>query len=263
MQLFRRDKEPEKQEKKEEDRLALAALQEEKERLGARLLEAGFLDEQQLDEACEESLRQGKRLGQVLIEKKLVTASEVVQVLTASLRGPASQEVIPMDDKGPDIPPQPSAEAGQDVSLQPQATETKVYEGERRPVVSKLRLTADNAAEVVKSVALNVTPPVRTALEIEETVSPEAIPEDEPTEVTYKVVIRNTKRAMGRNISLDLRDLPDWFQLSEIKVNGQTVHHPNGKLSPLEVGDIAPGEAKTILVLGLASPVAESGTDQS
>ena len=262
MQVFRRDKEVDRHERKEDDKLPLA-LQEEKERLGARLLEAGFINERQLDEACEESRRQGKRLGQVLIEKRLITASEVVQVLTASLRGPASEEGVRMDDTKPDIVPQTPAEAAEDVDQQPRTTETKVHESETRQVISRLRLAADNAAEVVKPVALTVTPPVRTTLEIEETVSPEAIPEDEPTEVTYTVVIRNTKRALGRNITLDLRDLPTWLQLSEIKVDGQTVPHPDGKLSPLEVGDIAPGESKTVIILGVASPSTESSEDQS
>jgi hypothetical protein len=150
-----------------------------------------------------------------------------------------------------------------DISQQPRTTETRVHEGETRQVISKLRLAAENAAEVIKAVALTVTPPVRTALEIEETVSPEAIPEDEPTEVTYTVVIRNTKHAMGRSITLDLRDLPEWFQLSELKVDGQTVHHADGKFSPLQVGDIAPGGSKTVLILGIASPSAEASADQS
>lgn len=221
-----------------------------------------------MDEACEDSLREGKRLGQVLIEKRFVTASEVVQVLTASLRGPADKEVIQMDEAKPEVAPQTSVETGEDVDQQPQtsveaeedvdqrpqAQETKVHEGGIRQVISKLRLMAENAAEVVKPVTLNITPPTRTTLEIEETISPDAIPEDEPTEVTYTVVIRNTRRAMGRNITLDLGDLPDWFQLSEIKVDGEIVHHLNGKLSPLEVGDIAPGGSKTVLIFGTASP---------
>jgi len=277
MQLFKRDKENGKHEKNGADKLP-PALREEKDRLGARLLEAGFIDEKQLDEACEESAREGKRLGQVLIEKRMVTASEVVQVLTASLRGPAGEEVIHMEETKPDIrsahgelvsaqgepvEPQPSPEEVIDQPPQPQAPETKVHEGGLRQIISKLRLRAENAAEVVKPVSLTVTPPVRTALEIEETVSPEAIPEDEPTEVTYTVVIRNTRRATGRNITLDLRELPDWFQPSEIKVDGQTVDHPPGKTSPLEVGDIAAGGSKTVLILGIASPSGETSVEQS
>ncbi len=269
MQLFRREKENGKQEKNGGDKLP-PALQEERERLGTRLLEAGFINEKQLDEACEESVREGKRLGQVLIEKKMVTASEVVQVLTASLRGPAGEEVIPMEETKPErsagselLEPQPSPKEGTDQPTQPTGTETKVVEGGLRQIISKLRLRAENAEEVVKPVSLTVTPPVRTALEIEETVSPEAIPEDEPTEVTYTVVIRNTRRATGKNITLDLRELPDWFQPSEIKVDGQRVDHPQGKTLPLQVGDIPPGETKTVLILGIASPPEETSAGQS
>lgn len=255
MQLFRRDKEANKQERDDDDKLS-PALREERERLGGRLLEAGYIDDQQLDEACQEAQRQGRRLGQVLIEKKLVTASEVVHVLTASLRD-SGEEGVTVDDTRPDIEPQPAIEEEVSASLEPQIEVAEAYEGEKRQVTSRLRLTAENAAEVIQPVTLTVTPPVRTSLEIEETVSPETVPEDEATEVTYRVVIRNTKRATGRNITLDLHELPEWFQVSELKIDGQMVPDPNDKLSPLQVGDIAPGESRTIVIVGIASPSPE------
>ncbi len=58
--------------------------------LGARLLDAGLIDEQQLDLALREQKRQGLRLGEVLIELGFVDPS----VITEALAGEAKAQVV-------------------------------------------------------------------------------------------------------------------------------------------------------------------------
>ena len=205
------------------------------------LLQAGSIDDRQLDEACKESLQTGKSLGQVLFDNKLVPASEIIQAMMAS-QTTSNQ-------------PQVATEAIVAGMPQPSTQEVPKIEGRGRTVVVKFKVAAENAAQVGAQATLSVTPPIRTSLEIEESVSPDKVPEDEPTEVTYKLLIRNTKRATGRNIMLYLEDLPEWFQISQVMIDNQTVSHNCDKRSPLEVGDIPPDHCKTVAVIGVASPV--------
>ena len=218
-----------------------AFLQPEARSIAQTLLQAGSIDDRQLDEAYKESLRTGKTLGQVLFDKKIVPASEIIQAMMASQKTGYQPQVAP--------------EAIVAGMPQPSTQGVPKTEGKGRTAVVKLKVAAKNADQVGAQATLTITPPVRTSLEIEESVSPDKVPEDEPTEVTYKLLIRNTKRATGRNIMLDLEDLPEWFQISKVMIDSQTVSHSGDKRFPLKVGDILPGQCETVAVIGVASPM--------
>lgn len=123
-----------------------------------------------------------------------------------------------------------------------------------RDFTSTFIVVADNAPQVTKDVTLTVAPSVSTSLTIEETLAPQIISEDEPTDVTYTIVIRNTKRAMARNVTFDWRHLPEWFRVSEVRLDGQVVAEAAARVAPLEIGDIAPGESRSVIILGTAFP---------
>jgi len=113
---------------------------------------------------------------------------------------------------------------------------------------------ADNAPEVVRDTSLAVTPPIRTELAIEETVHPASIVEDELTEVRWALVVKNTRRAVADNVVLSLEHLPLWFKVTEAMVEGETLPGSDNGLRHIEVGDIGPGESKSIVLVGIASP---------
>ena len=256
MRLFKRGQESQEtgERQKERDDKFMTDLASDRENLGAALVQAGYIDEEQLDEAFHAALRQRKRLRQVLIERKLVTPTDVLQVQLAS-----SLSVKQEDDFMPDelVAAQTQQPIAEEVPIteeaQPEIREKR--EPEVKRFTSTFTVVADNAPQVTKDVTLTVTPSVRTSLTIEETLSPEIIPENEPTEVIYTVAIKNTKGAVARNVTFDWQHLPEWFKVSEVRLDGQVVARAADSLAPLEIGDIAPGESKSVVILGTAFPV--------
>ncbi len=260
MRLFKRGQESQEmgERQKERDDKFLANLASDREDLGIALVEAGFIDEEQLHEAFQAALRQRKRLRQVLIERKLVTPTDVLQVLL-----PSSLSVKEEDEFIADELVAAPIESGQLISVEPPAIEeakpeTPKVEVKSEAAVKRFTSTfmavADNAPQVTKDVTLTVTPPFSTSLVIEETLSPEVISGDEPTEVTYTVTIKNAKQAVARNVTFDWRHLPEWFRMSGIRLDGRVVAGAADSSAPLEIGDIAPGESKSIVIFGTAFP---------
>jgi len=258
MRLFKRGQDSQEagERQKERDGRFLTALANDREDLGVALVQAGFIDEEQLDEAFHAALRQRKRLRQVLIERKYITPTDVLQVQLAS-----SLSVKQEDEFVPDELVTAPIESGQPIAEERPTTPEALpeiavkREPEVRRFTSTFMVVADNAPQVTRDVTIEVTPPNHTSLAIEETFSPEVISQGEPTEVTYTVAIMNTKRAVARNVTFDWQHLPDWFKVSEVKLDGQVVARAGDRFAPLEIGDIAPGGSKSIVIFGTAFPV--------
>ncbi len=257
MRLFKRgqeSREAEERQRERDDRF-LTALANDREALGMPLVQAGFIDEDQLDEAFHAALRQRKRLRQVLIERKYITPTDVLQVQLAS-----SLSVQHEDEFMPDETATAPIESGQSIVQElPVAPEGLPDTGRRggaevKRFTSTFMVIADNAPQVTKDVTLTVTPPAHTLLTIEETFSPEVISQDEPTEVSYRVAIKNTKRAVAKNVTFDWQHFPEWFSVSEIRLDGKVVTGAGKGFAPLQIGDIAPGESRSIVIFGTAFP---------
>ena len=255
MRVFKRGQETGRVDprQKERDDKFMADLEGDRERLGEALVQAGYIDEDQLDEAFQVSQRQRKRLRQVLVERRLVTPTDVLNVRLGSLT-PVKQEDDYTEDEPEEIQPQESITQEPPTTQEPQPEAVERSEAEAKRFTSTFKAAAENAPEVTRDVTLTVTPPARTSLAIEERLSPEIIPEDEQTEVMYTVVIRNTRRAVAKKVTFDWQHLPEWFQVSEVKLDGQVVPGADNAHSTVEVGDIAPGESKSIVILGTAFP---------
>jgi hypothetical protein len=255
MWVFKRGQESQEigERQKDHDDKFMADLLSDRENLGMALVQAGYIDEDQLDEAFKAAQRQKKRLRQVLIERKLVTPTDVLQVRLGSSLSVKQEDDYMLDEpvdaqaQPPDVEEIPAAH-----EVQPEIGEK--HEPELKRFTSTFVVVAENAPQVTKDVTITVTPPIRTSLTIEETLAPDIIPEDEPTEVTYTVAIRNTKSAVAKNVTFDWQHLPEWFKVSEVKLDGQVVANAGDRLTPLAIGDIAPGESKSVVILGTAFP---------
>ena len=112
----------------------------------------------------------------------------------------------------------------------------------------------ENALEEKRNVILKFRPPVCTELEIEQKVYPDSIRKDQTTEVLYTAIVKNTKRAVAKNVALSLVNLPPWFKASKVMLDGETLPDLDGGLTALQIGDIAPGESKWVVIAGIASP---------
>jgi hypothetical protein len=232
----------------------MADLAGDREGLGIALVQAGYIDEDQLDEAFHAALRQRKKLRQVLIERKYITPTDVLQVRLASSVSVEQEDDVTADELvGTQTQQLTAQETPVTDEVQPEIAEKS--EPEVKRFTSTFIVAADNAPQVTRDVTLAVTPPFSTSLAIEETLSPEVISGDEPTEVTYTVAIRNTKRAVARNVTFDWRHLPEWFRVAEVRLDGQVVARAGDRSAPLEIGDIAPGESKSVVILGTAFPI--------
>jgi len=258
MWLFKRGQESREmgERQKERDDRFLANLASDRENLGVALVDAGYIDEVQLDEAFHAALRQRKRLRQVLIERKLITPTDVLQVLLpSSLSVKQEDEFIPDELVTPMLSGPISVEPPAIEEAKPEIPKVEAKsEAEVKCFTSTFMVVADNAPQVTKGVTLTVAPPSYTSLAIEGTFSPEVISQDEPTEITYTVVIRNTKRAVAKNVTFDWQHLPDWFRVSEVRLDGKVVVRAGDRFAPLEIGDIAPGESRSLVILGTAFP---------
>lgn len=253
MGLFKNDNRTTESKQPGEDQSSVLSLfSEEERRIAQKLLDDGRVDEQELEEAHTQSTRHGDSIGRVLMDMGIVSVSELMEIMMseaddspdnngASSHG-SEQSSQPASHRSSEGHSQQRAEAGQTT---------------RRLVSTTFRVGAENATQVSQSVGLTITPPTRTSLDVEKTISPESIPEDETTEVNITLVIRNTRRATGRNVAIDLQDLPAWFSISESRVDGQLVSGTGGKALPVLVGDIPGGQSKTAVIRGIASPSPE------
>ena len=229
-----------------EKALALMIL-EDKKLLGNKLVQAGYINVEQLNAACATSVSRGKRLAQVLVEQKLVPASIVSRAMKVALGTVPALE-------------------GENISLGEQRLEDYTErstpqsaiedEGSDRSsgFASTFKARAANALEVTRDVVVAIKPPADTELTIEEKVYPDSICQDESTEVLYTAIVKNTKRAVAKKVTVSLVNLPPWFKASEVMLDGELMPRLNGELTSLQIGDIAPGESKSIVIVGTASP---------
>ena len=97
------------------------------ERLKSFILDAGFLNEEIIDQAIAQSLKTGKRLGDVLVEKKLLDYNQIRQLYSYILGIPfvnLEKEIIPREIL--QIIPEPIAKKYQIVAFKKTGTELKV-----------------------------------------------------------------------------------------------------------------------------------------
>jgi len=102
-------------------------MQVDNERLKSFALDAGLVDEQKIDAAIEESAKTGKKLGDVLVEQKLVSADQLRQLFSYILGIPfvnIEKEIIPKDIL--QIVPEPIAKKYKIVAFKKNGTELKV-----------------------------------------------------------------------------------------------------------------------------------------
>jgi type IV pilus assembly protein PilB len=102
-------------------------MQVDNERLKSFALDAGLLNEQQIDAAIEESAKTGKKLGDVLVEQKLVSADQLRQLFSYILGIPfvnIEKEIIPKEIL--QIVPEPIAKKYKVVAFKKNGTELKV-----------------------------------------------------------------------------------------------------------------------------------------
>lgn len=246
LKLKRGNEDNGKEENPREKAFALMIL-EDKRLLGNKLVQAGYINVEQLNAACATSVSSGKRLAQVLVEQKLVPASIVSRVMKVALGTvPALEgENMPVGEQ--------QLEDCTGWSAPQCAIEDKGSE-RSSGFTSTFKTRAANALEVARDVVIAIKPPADTELTIEERVHPDSICQDESTEVLYTAIIKNTKRAVAKKVSVSLVNLPPWFKASEVMLDGELMPRLNGELTSLQIGDIAPGESKSIVVVGIASP---------
>ena len=75
-------------------------MQVDNERLKSFALDAGLMNEHQIDAAIEESAKTGEKLGDVLVEQKLVSGDQLRQLFSYILGIPfvnIEKEIIPKD----------------------------------------------------------------------------------------------------------------------------------------------------------------------
>lgn len=247
MMKFKRGNEDNgKEENPREKALALMIL-EDRRLLGNKLVQAGCINVEQLNAACAASVSSGKRLAQVLVEQKLVPASIVSRAMKVALGTvPALEgENIPMGEQrfedctGGSAPQTAIRDEGSDRSSS---------------FASAFKTRAANALEVTRDVVIAIKPPADTELTIEEKVYPDSICQGESTEVLYTAIVKNTKKAVARKVTVSLVNLPPWFKASEVMLDGELMPGLNGELMSLQIGDIAPSESKSIVIVGTASP---------
>ncbi len=97
------------------------------EQLKSFALDTGLMNEQQIDSAIEESIKTGKELSDVLVEKKLVSAEQLRQLFAYILGVPfvnIEKEIIPKDIL--QIVPEPIAKKYKIVAFKKTGTELKV-----------------------------------------------------------------------------------------------------------------------------------------
>lgn len=97
------------------------------ERLKSFILDAGFLNEEIINQAIAESGKSGKRLGDVLVEKKLLDYNQIRQLYSYILGIPSvnlEKEIIPREIL--QIIPEPIAKKYQIVAFKKTGTELKV-----------------------------------------------------------------------------------------------------------------------------------------
>jgi len=102
-------------------------MQVDNERLKSFALDAGLVNEQQINAAIEESAKTGKKLGDVLVEQKLVSADQLRQLFSYILGIPfvnIEKEIIPKDIL--QIVPEPIAKKYKIVAFKKNGTELKV-----------------------------------------------------------------------------------------------------------------------------------------
>ena len=102
-------------------------MQVDNERLKSFALDVGLVEEKQIDEAIAESVKTGKKLGDVLIEEKLVTADQLRQLFSYILGIPfvnIEKEIIPKDIL--QTIPEPIAKKYKVVAFKKTGTELKV-----------------------------------------------------------------------------------------------------------------------------------------
>jgi len=102
-------------------------MQVDNEQLKSFALDAGLMSEQQIDAAIEESVKTGKELSDVLVEKKLVSAEQLRQLFAYILGVPfvnIEKEIIPKDIL--QIIPEPIAKKYKIVAFKKTGTELKV-----------------------------------------------------------------------------------------------------------------------------------------
>jgi len=111
-----------------------------------------------------------------------------------------------------------------------------------------------NAAYQTSKVIPKFRPSADTELEIEERVYPDSIHQDQSTEVLYTAIVKNTRKAVAKNVALSLVNLPPWFKASKVMLDGEAMPDLDEGLTALQIGDIAPGESKWVVIAGTASP---------
>ncbi|MFH0930238.1 MAG: ATPase, T2SS/T4P/T4SS family [Candidatus Moraniibacteriota bacterium] len=102
-------------------------MQVDNERLKSFALDAGLVNEEQIDKAIEEGAKTGKKLGDVLVEQKLVNSDQLRQLFAYILGIPfvnIEKEIIPKDIL--QIVPEPIAKKYKVVAFKKIGTELKV-----------------------------------------------------------------------------------------------------------------------------------------
>ena len=113
---------------------------------------------------------------------------------------------------------------------------------------------ATNAETAEGNWPITISGQVKALLRVEKKVLPEITPEGEATPVTYSVTLYNEGRVPARNVVISESSFPDWFQVSDIAVDGvvlATAFPPDGGLA---LGEIAAGEALEVTISGIANP---------
>jgi len=102
-------------------------MQVDNERLKSFALDAGLVDEQQIDAAIEEGAKTGKKLGDVLVDQKLISIDQLRQLFSYILGIPfvnIEKEIIPKDIL--QIVPEPIAKKYKVVAFKKNGNELKV-----------------------------------------------------------------------------------------------------------------------------------------
>ncbi|MBI4301456.1 MAG: hypothetical protein HY664_02475 [Chloroflexi bacterium] len=216
----------------------------EGQRLGKILIEAGLIYPEELEIALDISRQEKKRLGEVLVERKLVTPFNIARALhVQKTRVSRSDNIIS------EMPASPIPKHDLMPGVAPEGTSADGKWG----YTLAFKVAGENApkAEVIAFLSVN---PALTLLEINNTVSPEPVTDGATSSVVYAMTVRNVGETTAFNVILTGDGFPDWFEISEVEVDGEPIPYnlKDGKGLPL--GDISVGANKIVTVSGTVFP---------
>ena len=227
------------------NRIKQSARQEGAKKLGEILVQAGALDEDELNAALAVSHEQNRRLGEVLVEMRLISPLMLKAALEEQLRVRSEDELIGQLEFSIAMNTAPDAEL-EVASVQDSESAARF--------AHNFQVLADNAAVASDQALLQIAPitPVLSA-----SVSPDTIPEGEWSEIVYTVRLEHQYPLPVRNALLVGNSFPKWIKVHAVSIDGEPAQLT--EQGELTLGDIAPGTVAEVTLSAQAFPNATGG----